>query len=319
VKILSTQNTISVDGFFEVLRQRLFLDHSPEVKTFVNDEYTIRSNNSKLTNIILEYPDFLPNLTVFDSDGEELPILPKAYVKTLIQIWINRSKDDEKTQFENLLSDIEDGKKYLIWIKLPEDKKLKMNEIKVFTLQYSAQKEESRDEDYILKIISPNLHSVYHIIKVPEDYTFSNQKIILHDTEGKQRKIKKSWKKHKDVINVAETHDSLSINPNPKITKTISLTYSFKPKWPITSFPYSVIAFLSISAGYVAYLDFCPDCTFLVFQGSELLLQKQFEISLAVVGASLVLPRLIKNDFVRHSMLTWYYAPIIISIFLIVF
>ena len=317
---MSNTNSISVDGFFEVLRQRLFLDHSPEAKTFVNDEYTIRCNKDNLTNIILDYPDFLPNLNVYDSDGEELPILPKSYVKALLSIWINKSKNDtEKNEFENLLKEIDDGSRYLIWIKLPEEKALKINEIKLFTLEYGTQKVKSNDEDYVLKIISPDIHSVYHIIKVPEDYNFANQKIILSDVNGHETKIEKNWNKNKDLVNVAETHDSLSINPNPEVSQSISLTYSFKPKWPVISFPVSILVFLSLGSLYLFYLNYCPDCTSLVFDGSSSILLKKIEISLSIILASLVLPRLIKNDYVRHYLLIWYFVPIAISIITIVF
>jgi hypothetical protein len=337
-----------------------FLDHSPDAKTFVNDEYTLISNREDLSNIFLQYPNFLPTLTVYDSDREELPLMPKNLTVALIEGEIDDANSDinikkneiqlisvitcdackerkskeisniqneiseinsEITGLTNILANLEEDKIHIIWIKLPNGKELGLGESKVLTLEYATPKENS-NEDYKLDIFSPSKHHVYYTIKRPSDYVFASQKIFTENDKGKKIE-KKSWKKDKqDLMYISETNDALTVTSKSDMQKPIELRYSFKPGNHIIAFPVVVLGILTAASFFLIYLGNCvePQCTVPdLFNLDPHLLEKRLEISLSVIGAAFVLPRLIKNDFVRHNIAPWHLIPIGLTIFGLLF
>ena len=71
-----------------ILRHRFFFDHSFKSKTFITEEYTIISRENRVQSILLTIPYFLINLKVFDSDGEQLPVLPNDMTLSLFESMI---------------------------------------------------------------------------------------------------------------------------------------------------------------------------------------------------------------------------------------
>ena len=138
-------NSLSVGGLVQVLRQRYFVNHNPDAKTPLIEEYTIIGNKEKgAENVILQSQDFLPNLTVYDSDGEELPVMPNNYTKILLKSWIKLAETDEKGELKEILLKMKSGKLNLIWIKLSENKKIEKNESRVINLEYNAVKSKNK-------------------------------------------------------------------------------------------------------------------------------------------------------------------------------
>jgi len=138
----------SIGKFVKILRQRYFIDHSSNAKTFLTEEYTLISNHDKVSNIILQSNNFLPNLTVYDSDGEKLPVMSNQYTKALIEFWIdNAETDDDRKLLSNLLAKIRNQEIFVIWVKLPPIKVLTKNQVKIINLEYGALKENRKDDE----------------------------------------------------------------------------------------------------------------------------------------------------------------------------
>jgi len=83
-------------------------------------------------------------LTVYDSDGEELPVMPNNYTKILLKSWIKLAETDEKGELKEILLKMKSGKLNLIWIKLSENKKIEKNESRVINLEYNAVKSKNK-------------------------------------------------------------------------------------------------------------------------------------------------------------------------------
>lgn len=319
MSVETKNSSFPLGNFITILRQRFFIDHSSEAKTFINEEYTIIANRPEgVTNIILQSTIFLPNLTVYDSDGETLPVMPNRYTRILIESWIEDATANEKQELTNLLQQMQQQRIFLLWIKLPPQKELKLHQVRTINLEYSAIKEKNNTDEITLDIFSPADHTVFYIIKKPEDYEFAKQEITTKDNAGKEIKLK-SWKtKKQDLMYVSETFDTLSIASKPNMTQPIQLKYSFRSQWHIVSFPVSAMVLLTSFGLYLFVLQDCktdPTCIMHPLSENSLrLLDNSVNIVIGIIAASLVLPRLITNAKIRHSMLMLYFVPIAIAI-----
>lgn len=326
----STTSTSALGDYVQILRQRYFVNHNPDAKTLLVEEYTIIGNKNKVDNIILQSYDFLPNLTVYDSDGEELPIMPNNYTLILIESWIKQARDEkQQNHLRRILKEIESKKLYLIWIKLPPGKKLEMNQSKVISLKYAAKKEKSKNKIIWLELFSNKNHSIFYIIKYPEDHFLNNRKIKFTQQNGKKQ-IRRGWKKHtRDRMYFTETNDSICITVKPNLKNQVVLLYKFAPARHIIAFPILVIAFLTLSSLYLVELSSCPvssdDMTtncllpeFLRPGDPSYLLSRSVDIGVAIIVASFVLPRLIRNAYIRHRMLLAYFVPVFFAVFLLI-
>lgn len=317
----SGDNTFTdVGGLVEILRQRYFINHSSEAKTFINEEYTLISKAKAVTNIFLKVPDFLPNLRVYDSDGEDLPVLPNTFTRALIESLIDDYERKGDEEMVSRLMDLQNKLRahdfFLIWIKLPEKKQLSKDEVRVINLEYNAVLE--KKEKFIhLNIISPADHSVFYIIKNPEDHTLDTQEIRILDESGKHENLK-SWKPNKqDIMYVSKTSDSLSITAKPIITNDLELIYSFKPQAKIVTFPIIIILLLSMSAFFLIIIQDCftnPLCVLPNEENMIQILNKKVEISVGIIAASLIIPGLIKNPEIRHSLKWGFFLPVILAL-----
>ena len=191
----------------EILRQRYFIDHSFNAKTFFTEEYTLVSNHNNISNIILQVTNFLPNLTVHDSDGEELPIMSNLHTKTLIKSEISNSNNANDKEFLNKLLELVSTQKiFVIWIKLPPLKILAKNQVKIINLKYSASKENRKENEITLKIPSNENRVIFYTIKQPADYDFGRQNIFIKNEQGQNIK---NWRKNKqNYFYMNRTQDS---------------------------------------------------------------------------------------------------------------
>ena len=313
-------NSTIVGDLVEVVRQRFFIDHKSDAKTLINEEYTIISRFKSVSNIILQVPNFLPNLTVYDSDGEELPVMSNPYTNALIDGWIEDSKTDEqKEQLTNLVEQIRRCEVFLIWIKLPPQKALVNNQVKIINLEYSSKKEKESSNEMTLTIFSPLSHIVFYIIRKPEDYDFDKQVLETINEQGKKVKLK--WKKAEHFLHKTETFDALSITSNSKIDQPFILHYRFRPKIHIISVPLLALSVLIGASLYLLVQQNCvsdPKCIDTLSQNTIDLLKIKFHIGGGIIAASLVLPRLTNNPSIRHSMLLLYFIPVGLAMLLFI-
>lgn len=317
----TNSNSYILGDLVEVVRQRFFIDHKSDAKTLINEEYTIISRFKSVSNIILQIPNFLANLTVYDSDGEELPVMSNPYTNALIDTWIEDPETDEKQreQLTDLVEQIKSRQIFLIWIKLPPQKAMVENQVKVFTLEYSSKKEKQSSDEMTLTIFSPLSHRVFYIIRKPEDYDFATQVLETTNEQGKTVKLK--WKKAEDFLHRTETFDALSITSRRQTDQPIILYYSFRPKIHIISVPVVSLLFLIGAAFYLFIQQNCaadPECVDTLSQNTINLLKIKFQIGAGIIGASLILPRLITNPSIRHSMLLLYFIPVALAVLLFI-
>lgn len=130
-----------------ILRQRYFIDHTSNSQTFITQEYTIIANNKGIDNIFIEVPHFLLNLKIFDSDDEQLPLVPNDYTYALLEDTIEKTSGTRKKELEEYYEEFTSRKRYLLWIKLPPLKKMDKDQIKIINLEYDAEKKKNHLKD----------------------------------------------------------------------------------------------------------------------------------------------------------------------------
>lgn len=308
---------------FEIMRQRFFMDHSSRAKTFVTEEYTIRSLAKNLDNIVIIKKVFLPNLHVYDSDGELLPIVNNDLTLDLLRRQRNSSSDPEiKKKIEYYIDKVEKKELFVIWVKLPPTKRMSMNQIKVISFEYDA-KRRKKLSPTIKTSYRKNLgHSVFLIIKKPEDYEFKERPSIGWLDYKNEYKRYDDWQVSKDApAHISETVYALSIAINPRIVYDMSITYSFVARRDIVSFPLITLGLLSLTAltmTLFAHWDALHIQQPMPISSADELLAKKIEVGFAIVAASLVLPGLIKNDGIRNDYKVYFLIPIglAVSIFI---
>ncbi len=321
----STSNPSTFGKEIEIIRQRYFVDYSSTSEKYFSEEYTIRCltiNEKGIDNIFLKSPKLLPNLRIFDSDGTQLALITNKLTKALLNTLIRHSTEqnviDELTILRQQMSAQEI---FLLWIKLPSDRKLMPKEARVITLEYDAPKEDSDEEEKILEFHSAP-YEVFYTIKHPEDYEFNKEEFEIYENDGTKLKDKqKSWKRESkkgDPFYFNENKNSVSIRVNPNTIDSFKFIYSFKVKQSVTALPIltlslligaSILLLLSNSELYTQNCQHIQACfNFTIFQ------QSQAEIGIGIVGASLFAPNLIKNPEIRNTLKFRFVAPLIIAI-----
>jgi len=116
---------------------------------------------------------------------------------------------------------------------------------------------------------------------------------------------------------ISKTSDSLSITAKPIITNDLELIYSFKPQAKIVTFPIIIILLLSMSAFFLIIIQDCftnPLCVLPNEENMIQILNKKVEISVGIIAASLIIPGLIKNPEIRHSLKWGFFLPVILAL-----
>jgi len=309
----------------EILRERFFIDHVSTDTRKLERELTMISrtdNKNGVDNIFIKVSKLLPNLKIFDSDGTVLPLITNKYTVALIEQTISDSRD--LVLIESLTSLLKDIRKYttfLLWIKLPHDKKFYPNDSRVITMKYDANKENSTNS-FDLEFLSESNHEVFYIITPPKDYEFDKKKIIIN--EGSEEKLEKDyskgWKNEKgDPFYFNEYSDSITIRVNPRIQAKTSLNYSFTPSKKAKSFVKGILTILIIAPLVTMLSKACypmnENCSTIpgIFD-LDLISTKILEIDIAVMGAALIIAGLIHNLDVREKFKWWFFIPITLAI-----
>ena len=294
------ENSVVIGGSMEIIRQRLFIDHDSKNQKGITVEYTIRSKLDKLKNIFLNYEKFLPNLIIRDEKESTLPLMSSKDIELLYNYHIEINNGDQKLQLQNELKDIKDNKKYLIWISLKNEPLLK-NEIKTFTLTYMPEIQNVKKPKIFIKINKQN-YPVYCSLFSPNSFNFNKPEFTILKNDVIETIT--TPPKH---VNIYNSYQSMSLRVTTEIDYDLVLAYSlgalpsFKTLTQLGSFLLSSlpIAFLLITNQNIS--------------GYEPFIQKQIEIALFVIGASLLLPNIQPNYSIKRSLMLWYILPIALA------
>jgi len=113
---------------FMIMRERIFIIHNSAKDRTIKHEYTLLNlMDNEIPSIFLPLSEFMIGLKVYDESGKELPIYTNDLTKKVLSV----NKD-----FESIIKDIEERKQFLVWIKLPENEKIRKDQSKIIKLQY---------------------------------------------------------------------------------------------------------------------------------------------------------------------------------------
>jgi len=328
--VSATSNIIGSE--VEIVRQRFFIEHTSESVKYLSEEYTLRCKVEKgksINNIILTTPQFLPNLKIYDSDGTQLALTTNEYTKALFEDRMDKTKDQyEKDSIQSFLEDMKNHKFFVLWIKLPQSNRFHGQDLRVITLEYDAKKEDI-DKNYNVDFAHASEHDVFYIIRSPDDYDFDLQKIDLIDENETTYSYvdsfeeignKISEKIGEKVINLNRNMNSISIWVKPNIKSKMRITYSFKARSNIISFPKMIIGILTYFSLQLVFFKQClmyPDCSSILPTSIVQLMNKDVEVGIGIVGSALVLAGLVHNHDIRDSLKWWFFLPIIITLLML--
>lgn len=325
----NTESSSIMGQEIEILRERFFIDHVSIDSRKLKREFTLISrteNTDGVDNIFIKVSKLLPNLKIFDSDNTVLPLITNKYTVALIEQTIADSQDPIViSSLTSLLQDIREYNTFLLWIKLPHDKKFYPNDSRVITMEYDAEKED-RTTSFDLEFLSVSDHEVFYIITPPKDYEFDKKKIVINDISGEEfeKDYSKGWKNKKgDTIYYNEYSDSITIRVNPRTSAKTSMNYSFTPAKKTKSFVRGILVILIIAPLVTLLSKSChpmnEKCSWIptVFD-LDLVSTKILEIDIAVMGAALVIAGLIHNLDVREKFKWWFFIPIILAVISII-
>lgn len=309
-------SSITLGDYVQILRQRFFIDHTANAKTLITEEYTFESNHNRVSNIILQFPKFLPNLSVFDQSGEELPVMTNLYTQALLESWIEDSVSPTREELQHCLDQMISRQIYILWIKLPADKELMSGDNLILNFEYGAERENRKSKDLTLKLF-PSSHNVFYIIKKPDDFEFDKRTIRWID-ENNESHFVNSWHRHRqNILYYTETNDSVSLTSKADSNNQITLNYSFRPKLEIVALPVIAILLLTGVSVLLWTLQWCTSIDSCTLQkNSKELFDRRFELGVFIITSSLVLPRLVSNNTIRFRMLFAISLPIVITLFM---
>ncbi len=260
----------------------------------------------------------IPNLHIFDSDGGELPIIRTELTVALQRGQLANETGENVERLQNFIHRLENRETHLIWIKLP--KKMKRNDLHVINLEYDAMNEPKPRGTITIEYNKKLSHSVVYIIKKPEDYDIKNSPQISYQDNNNDHKVTNSWDTDQDTpFEVYQTFYSTSLIIRPKKIRSMLLSYSFTANKNVISFPLLAASLLSISAFFILLVNHC-DSNCLVSDSTVLGIKNSYiQISFGIVVASLIIPGLIRNDFIRNSYKFVFLIPLALGIISILF
>lgn len=313
----------------EILRKRYFIDYTSKSEKHFSDEYTlycISDNEEGVSNIFLKIPKVLPNLRIFDGANEELPLITNTLLIALLRKNIREAKtDNDRNRLQQIIDDIENRKYYVLWIKLPSNKKMKKGDAKIITLEYDA-KQDQLDEPIHIQELKSEDYEVFYVIRPPEDYEISNTNFLIYASDGTElKRHEKIWQNKKgDPIYFDDEHRIISVRVKPNITDEMVMSYSFKAHRSIVSLPNITLYFLIASS--VAVFIFngiskpsTESCFYSLCLEIADIHSKNIEISVGIIGACLVIAGFINNHDIRDSLKWKFFIPLIISVLTLFF
>ncbi len=287
---MTTQASTSRTHRQQIISQRSYIDHIPNVSSTVRTELTITSNKDT-KNIILTSTRPIFNPIARDSDGEVLSIIPTEYSNVLLDPHTKSSaKEGAASEAKSQPTSLD---KSVVWIKLPHEKPLEKKSHKIITLEHEYETKTTREIRFDIQ--PANEHPISYTFTKPDDYEFKNGVILVNGTKFsiKSDRCAKYCRIH-------ETSKSLTIIPHAGV-KPMEFRCRTTPKMQIILPPIFLFAFLYFSSSFMLLLVSENNANMFepYFQS---LLDKRIEIYLFIIAISLVLPRLVSNVYIRYQV-----------------
>ncbi len=237
---------------FEIIRVRNFLSHRNGQLTDVDMEVTIRSVAKESKHIVLQLPDFMPNLRIVDSSGEEYPLLPSKHLQIMLRE-ASAAGPDRDAAYATL-AEIDDRKARLVWFSIPPGKAFGPNEARVIHLKYEHVEEKAGWIDRMRNMMVRTI-----IISIPPEQSFPMLWVLDKPPDYNISRRRYSSKEHVktagggsrgDKAGTAvfrDTTKSVSLHVGPSKASAI-LSYSLVPKKTVLALPASVIGMLTLLA-----------------------------------------------------------------------
>lgn len=312
-----TSNPLTFGKEIEMIRQRFFIEYRSSSETQHSEEYTFMCktiNPKGIDNIFIKSPKLLPNLKIYDSDGSELALVTNKLTKALIKNLSKKSSGTIKNELDDLLKQMSDKKIFLLWIKLPSNRRFFQNETRIIKLEYDATQSETHRKRVLEFHSAP--HETFYTIKSPSDYRFFGEKMVIYNPDGTTKEQKNGWKNKKGdpyYFNKGPNYVSIRISPNTP--EKIVFNYSFLPTTKLVVFPLFTLALLFTASILLLLLQSHTACTRLnLCTIAPPIVAKHLELGIGIIGAALVVPGLIQNQDVRNDLNFFYIGPIILSV-----
>ena len=288
---MTTQASTSRAHRQQIISQRSYIDHIPNVSSTVRTELTITSNKDT-KNIILTSTRPIFNPTARDSDGEVLSIIPTEYSNVLLDPHTKSSaKEDAASGAKSQPTSLDES---VVWIKLPHKKALEKKSHKIITLEHEYETKTTREIKFAIQ--PADEHPISYTFTKPDDYEFKNGVILVNGT-----KFSIKGDRCAKYCRIHETSKSLTITPHAGV-KPMEFRCSTVPKLQIMLPPILLFLFLGISSWFMFSLTVSECGTSMLEPHFQSLLDKRIEIYLFIIAISLVLPRLVSNVYIRYQV-----------------
>jgi hypothetical protein len=214
---------------FEILRERIFISHNSAQDRIITHEFTLLNpTDHPIPSIFLPLSEFMIGLKVYDESNVELPIYTNELTKRVM------SMDKES---KNIIDDLETQRRYVLWIKLPDDQKINENEPKIIKLKYRnatpprelGQRDLYRSIKTLKFLFSvPTFRTLYHkseglthdifyIFSHPDEYEL-DYKIVENCKIVNGKKISLT---RKDKVYIDSNTNIISIRIPPIVNETV--------------------------------------------------------------------------------------------------
>ena len=223
-----------------------------------------------------------------------------------MQSFLTTSSKSQKEKLEYLLSEIDNSRLHLIWVKIPKDRSLKKNEIRSIILNYSP-KYNNRSNSALRLKIKQQKYPLYYTLFTPYEFDFK-QTSYATLSEGQ---VNSSYKQPSNV-EIIKTHNSYIFRITSKTDTAFAILYSFRPSSEATlstKFGIGVLSGLAIVVFIVRSFDLVQNDTFI---------QSQIQIALFIIGGSLLLPQLTGNNSIRRTQMNYYLIPALFGVGLLI-
>ena len=304
---------MEIKNQFEIVRIRNFINHSHGQATDVDMEITIRATAESSEHIILESHDFLPNLRMYDSSGEEYPLLSNKHLR--IMLGDAAADGSGRAEAARMLADINSRKTGLPWFKTPPRKELRAHETRILHLAYECPRGEAGLVDSMrrlrtgaisIRVFPEQPFPTFWILNKPADYNISDRRYLK--VEGGAPVDAGSWEDNADAVFCKDAERSTSLQVSPD-TNGATLSYSLTPKKIVLALPVAAIAMLSLLAVAPAagpHLGSDGPLGPIV----DAVVIHEVPLLLFIIASSLVVPRFIDDAYLRGGLLWLYFVPV---------
>ena len=228
--------------------------------------------------------------------------MPTKYVKQLLEYFLEKSTVDQRNKLEYIISQINSGQLYLIWIKIPKHNALQKNEIRNIMLNYSPKDKDKKDTRFRIKI-QRQKYPLYYSLFTPNEFNFNQTKYEILDENNGQ--VFASYTQPENVEKI-KTHNSYVFRLNSDSNSDFAILYSFKPSSAATFSTKLGVAILSGLFVITCLVNFTSD-------PQHELIQNRTQIALFIIGGALLLPQLTGNNSIRHTQIKLYLVPAILG------